>query len=426
MSNSNISGFYRMSIEERLKIVKEFAGLSDEEAAIIGNMGALDPSKADRMVENVIGSIPVTIGVATNFVVNGKDILVPMATEEPSVIAAASNSAKLARETGGFRATSTDPIMIGQIQLTHLKNPDKAMKDLLAHKSELLELANSKDPMLVKLGGGARDIEVRKIETMAGTMLINHLLVNCLDAMGANAVNTMAEAISPSIEEITGGKVYLRIISNLAVHRLAKAEAVFSAESLGGEEVVNAILEAYAFAAADPFRAATHNKGIMNGIDAVILATGNDFRAIEAGAHAYAAYRGGYTPLTHYEKNAEGDIVGSIELPMAVGLIGGATAVHPTAKACVRILGVKSAAELGQIVASVGLAQNFAALRALATEGIQRGHMSLHARNIIVSAAEKMGIKATPELIDKIAPLLIKEKKVRMDRAEELIRELQK
>ncbi|MDD4308227.1 MAG: hydroxymethylglutaryl-CoA reductase, degradative [Thermoplasmata archaeon] len=426
MSNSNISGFYRMSIEERLKIVKEFAGLSDEEAAIIGNMGALDPSKADRMVENVIGSIPVTIGVATNFVVNGKDILVPMATEEPSVIAAASNSAKLARETGGFRATSTDPIMIGQIQLTHLKNPDKAMKDLLAHKSELLELANSKDPMLVKLGGGARDIEVRKIETIAGTMLINHLLVNCLDAMGANAVNTMAEAISPRIEEITGGKVYLRIISNLAVHRLARAEAVFSAESLGGEEVVNAILEAYAFAAADPFRAATHNKGIMNGIDAVILATGNDFRAIEAGAHAYAAYRGGYAPLTNYKKNAKGDIVGTIEMPMAVGLIGGATAVHPTAKACVRILGVKSAAELGHIVASVGLAQNFAALRALATEGIQRGHMSLHARNIIVSAAEKMGIKATPELIDKIAPLLIKEKKVRMDRAEELIRELQK
>jgi hydroxymethylglutaryl-CoA reductase len=268
------------------------------------------------------------------------------------------------------------------------------------------------------------DLEVRKIETKAGTMLINHLIVNCLDAMGANAVNTMAEAISPRIEELTGGKVYLRIISNLAIHRLAKAQAVFSKESLGGDEVVDAILEAYAFAAADPFRAATHNKGIMNGIDAVVLATGNDYRAIEAGAHAYAAYKqGGYTPLTHYEKNDAGDILGTIELPMAVGLIGGATAVHPTAKACVRVLGIKSAAELGQIIASVGLAQNFAALKALATEGIQRGHMSLHARNIIAMAAEKAGIKPTPEMVDKITEILIKEKKVRMDRAEELLRE---
>jgi hydroxymethylglutaryl-CoA reductase len=427
MKTSNISGFYKMSIAERLEIVKKFSGLTDEETILLANMGSLDPAKADRMVENVIGSMPVTIGIATNFLVNGKEVLVPMATEEPSVIAAASNSAKLVRETGGFKATSTEPIMIGQIQLTHVKNPKKAMKEILAHKPELLELANSKDPMLVKLGGGARDLEVRIIESINGTMLINHLLVNCLDAMGANAVNTMAEAISPRIEELTGGKVYLRIISNLAVHRLARAEAVFSKESLGGEDVVNGILEAYAFAAADPFRAATHNKGIMNGIDAVILATGNDFRAIEAGAHAYAAYKqGGYTPLTSYEKDGNGNILGKIELPMAVGLIGGATAVHPTAKACVKILGVKSAAELGQIIASVGLAQNFAALRALATEGIQRGHMSLHARNITAMAAEKMGLKATPELIDKIVPILIKEKKIRMDRAEELIRELQK
>jgi hydroxymethylglutaryl-CoA reductase len=252
------------------------------------------------------------------------------------------------------------------------------------------------------------------------------LLVNCLDAMGANAVNTMAEAISPIIEELTGGKVFLRIISNLAVYRLARAEAVFSKAELGGEEIVDAMLEAYAFAANDPFRCATHNKGIMNGIDAVVLATGNDFRAIEAGAHSYAAYKGGYRPLTSYEKNKNGDLVGRIELPMAVGLIGGATAVHPTAKICVKILGVKSAAELGQIIASVGLAQNFAAMRALATEGIQRGHMSLHARNIIVMAAEKLGMKATPELIDRITPILVKEKKVRIDRAEELIKELQK
>ncbi|MDO9537579.1 MAG: hydroxymethylglutaryl-CoA reductase, degradative [Thermoplasmata archaeon] len=426
MKSSNISGFYKMSIEERLKLVKEYADLSEEEILILSNTGCLDPAKADRMVENVIGTMPVTLGVATNFIVNGKEILVPMATEEPSVIAAASNSAKLVRVTGGFKATTTEPIMIGQIQLTHVEDVEKGKKAILDHKAELLELANSKDPMLIKLGGGARDLEVRIIDTIQGKMLINHLLVNCLDAMGANAVNTMAEAISPRMEELTGGKVYLRILSNLAIHRLARSEAIFSKEALGGEDVVNGILEAYAFAAADPFRAATHNKGIMNGIDAVVLATGNDFRAIEAGAHAYAAWKeGGYTPLTSYEKNANGDIVGTIELPMAVGLIGGATAVHPTAKACVKILGVKSASELAQIIVSVGLAQNFAAMKALATEGIQRGHMSLHARNIVSMAAEKMGIKATTELIDKIVPTLIKERKVRMDRAEELIKELQ-
>ncbi len=426
MTSSNISGFYKMEIDERLKRVKEFADLSDEEVQIISNTGALEPALADRMIENVIGTIPITLGIATNFIVNGKEYLVPMATEEPSVVAAASNSAKVVRETGGFKTSSTEPIMIGQIQLTHVEDVEKGKAAIMGHKAELLELANSKDPMLVKLGGGARDLEVRIIDSINGPMIINHLLVNCLDAMGANAVNTMAEAISPKIEEITGGKVYLRIISNLAVHRLAKAEAIFTKESIGGEDVVKGILEAYAFAAADPFRCATHNKGIMNGIDAVVLATGNDYRAIEAGAHSYAAWKeGGYKPLTHYEKNENGDIVGSIELPMAVGLVGGATAVHPTAKACVRILGIKSAAELGEVIASVGLAQNFAAMRALATEGIQRGHMSLHAKNVVVMAAEKIGIKATPELIDKIVPILVKEKKVRMDRAEELIREMQ-
>ncbi|MCK5024788.1 MAG: hydroxymethylglutaryl-CoA reductase, degradative [Thermoplasmata archaeon] len=426
MTSSNISGFYRMGIDERLKRVQEFAGLSDEETDILSKTGALEPAQADRMIENVIGTMPVTLGVAMNFIVNGKEYLVPMATEEPSVVAAASNSAKFVRKTGGFRTSSTEPIMIGQIQLTHVEDVEKGKAAILEHKAKLLELANSKDPMLVKLGGGARDLEVRIIDSMNGPMIINHLLVNCLDAMGANAVNTMAEAISPMIEELTGGKVYLRIISNLAVHRLARAEAVFSKELLGGEDVVNGILEAYAFAVADPFRCATHNKGIMNGIDAVVLATGNDFRAIESGAHAYAAWKkGGYSPLTHYEKNENGDLIGSIELPMAVGLVGGATAVHPTARACVKILGVKSAAELGEIIASVGLAQNFAALRALATEGIQRGHMSLHAKNVVVMAAEKIGIKANPELIDKIVPILVKEKKVRMDRAEELIKEMQ-
>jgi hydroxymethylglutaryl-CoA reductase len=424
--DSNISGFYKLSIEERLKVIKERTELTDEEVTLLGKTGALAPELADRMIENVIGTMPLTLGIATNFQINGKDYLVPMAIEEPSVVAAASNSAKAARAGGGFKAETTDPIMIGQIQLTHIEDPEKARDQILAAKGEFLEKANSMDPMLVKLGGGARDIEARVIQTEKGPMVIIHILVNCLDAMGANAVNTMAEGISPMIEEMTGGRVYLRIISNLAMHRLAMAKAVFPKDAIGGEDVVDGIIEAYAFAAADPFRCATHNKGIMNGIDAVVIATGNDFRAIEAGAHSYAAYKeGGYKPLTKYWKNENGDLVGRIETPMAVGLIGGATAVHPTAKACVKILGVKTASELAQVIAAVGLAQNFGAMRALATEGIQRGHMSLHARNITVMAAEKLGIKATPELIDQVVPILVRERKVRMDRAEEVIGELQ-
>jgi hydroxymethylglutaryl-CoA reductase len=425
MKSSSISGFYKKSIEERLKIVKEYSDLTDEEAELLGNMGALAPDLADRMIENVVGTLPLTLGIATNFQINGKDYLVPMAIEEPSVVAAASNSAKASRAGGGFRAEDTDPVMIGQIQVTHLDDVEKAKQVIMDNKERLLEKANTMDPMLVKLGGGARDIEVRTIETIKGSMTIVHILVNCLDAMGANAVNTMAEGISPIIEELTGGKVYLRILSNLAVYRLAKVETVFPANAIGGEGVVDGILEAYAFAEADPFRCATHNKGIMNGIDAVVLATGNDFRAIEAGAHSYAAYKqGGYKPLTSYKKNENGDLVGKIEVPMAVGLIGGATAVHPTAKISVKILGVKTASELSQIIAAVGLAQNFGALRALATEGIQRGHMSLHARNIAVMAAEKQGVEATPELIDKVVTILVEEKKVRIDRAEEVIQEL--
>jgi len=426
MTNSNISGFYKMGIDERVKIVKEQANLTDEEANILSNTGALKPALADRMIENMIGVMPITLGIATNFIINGRDILIPMATEEPSVIAAASNIAKIARVTGGFKTSTTEQIVIGQIQLTHVEDVHKSKAAILEHKAEILEMANSDHPSMIKRGGGAKDLDVRIIDTINGPMIITHLLVDCQDAMGANAVDSMAEVISPKIEEITGGRVYLRILSNLAIHRLARAEAVFSKEVLGGEDVVDGMLEAYAFAEADPFRAATHNKGIMNGIDAVVLATGNDYRAIEAGAHSYAAWKGGrYSPLTHYEKNTDGDLVGTIELPMAVGLVGGATAVHPTAKACVKILGVKRASELGGIIAAVGLAQNVGAMKALATEGIQRGHMSLHAKNVVVMAAENMGIKATPELIDMIVPILIQEKKVRMSRAEELIGEMQ-
>jgi len=417
--SSEISGFYKKSAEDRWKIVQEFGGLSDDEVRTLGDTGALKFDQVDRMIENVVGTIPVPLGIAVNFRINEKDYLVPMAIEEPSVVAAASNAARMARPKGGFAASTSGPIMIGQIQLTHVPDPHSARLAVLHAREEILRRANEKDPILVKLGGGAKDVEVRVIATHRGPMVVTHLVVDTRDAMGANAVNTMAEAVAPYLEEITGGRVYLRIISNLAVKRLARARAVFANDAIGGPEVIEGILEAYAFAEADPFRCATHNKGIMNGIDAVVIATGNDFRAIEAGAHAYAAWKGGgYHSLTTWEKNSAGDLVGTIELPIAVGLVGGATAVHPTARACVKLLGVKTAQELAEVIASVGLAQNFAALRALATEGIQRGHMSLHARNIAAT------IGAVGGEIDRVAEILVQERKVRMDRAKEVLEEI--
>ncbi len=417
--SSRIEGFYKLPIPERVRIVKDFGGLTDDEARALTGAG-VDPSIPDRMVENAVGAFPLPLGIATNFTINGKDYLVPMAIEEPSVVAAASNAAKMARGKGGFTTRSTDPVMIGQVQVTGVTDPEGARTRLLARKDDLLRLANAQDPMLIKLGGGARDVEVRIIKTLEGTNVVVHLLVDVRDAMGANAVNTMAEATAPLIEEISGGRVYLRILSNLAVHRLARAQAVWSKEAIGGSDVVEGVIEAYLFAEADPFRCATHNKGVMNGIDAVILATGNDTRAIEAGAHSYAARAGAYKPLTKFERTTEGDLLGSIELPMAVGLVGGATKVHPTAKACVKLLGVKTAGELGEIVAAVGLAQNFAALRALATVGIQRGHMTLHAKNIVMS------VGCPPELVDEVVRIIVAEKKIRMDRAQEVISELKR
>lgn len=412
---SKISGFYKLNPQQRLSAVKEFAGLSDEEVSIISATGALKYEQVDRMVENVIGIMPVPLGVAVNFLINGKDYLIPMAIEEPSVIAAASNAAKMARAKGGFTTSSTGPVMRGLIQVTGIKDPYSARFAVLAEKGKIMELANAVDPILVKFGGGCKDVEAYVKDTPHGYILVVHLIVDCRDAMGANAVNTMAETVAPFVEKVTGGKVYLRIISNLADKRLMRARAVFSKEAIGGEDVVDAIVKAYEFALVDPYRAATHNKGIMNGISAVTLATGNDTRAIEAGAHAYASISGAYRPLTVYEKNADGDLVGTIELPLAVGLVGGATASHPTAKANVKILGVKTASELGEVMAAVGLAQNFAALRALATEGIQRGHMQLHSRNVAIQAG------ATGDLIDKVAEAMVKEKKVRADRAKELL-----
>ena len=418
--SSTISGFYKLAPKERLAIVKDFAGLTDDEVHLLENTGSLSMELADHMVENVIGAFPEPLGVGVNFQVNGQDYLIPMATEEPSVIAAASYAAKMVRDGGGFHSSSTTPVMIGQIQVVKLKDAKLARKQVLDAKAQLLKRANDQDPVLNSFGGGAKDLDARVIDTTMGQMLIVHLFVDCRDAMGANAVNTMAEAVAPQIEELTGGHVYLRIISNLATKRLAKAWCTVSKESLGGEAVVDGIAYASAFAAADPYRAATHNKGAMNGIIAVVLATGNDHRAIEAGAHAYAALNGAYTSLSKWTKNAKGDLEGTIELPMAVGLIGGAVKTHPIARIAMKILGVKSANEFAEVLAAVGLAQNLAALRALASEGIQRGHMSLHARNIAVTAGAK------DEMVDLVAERMVKERKVRVDRAKEILEELRK
>jgi hydroxymethylglutaryl-CoA reductase len=416
--SSAVSSFYKLSPKERLSFIREFADLSEEECSVLQNTGSLPLDVADRMIENVVGAIPIPLGIAVNFFINKRDYLIPMAIEEPSVVAAASYAAKMARDGGGFHTSSTPPIMIGQIQTVGIKDPYAAKLKVLEAEAEILKKANDQDPLLTSVGGGAKYLEAKVIQTTRGPMLITELHVDCRDAMGANAVNTMAEAVAPLIENITGGHVYSRIISNLATKRLARARCVIPKESVGGEEIVEGIINTYAFAAADPYRAATHNKGVLNGITAVVLATGNDHRAIEAGAHAYAALKGQYTSLSTWEKNENGDLVGSIELPMAVGLIGGAVRTHPTAKVAVKILGVKTASEFAEVLAAVGLAQNLGALRALATEGIQRGHMSLHARNIAVAAG------ATGELIDQVAERMVKERKIRMDRAKELINEL--
>ena len=412
-----VSGFYKMSPKERLDFVKEFADLSDEECALLRNTGSLPLDLADRMIENVVGATPVPLGIAVNFLINKRDYLIPMAIEEPSVVAAASYAAKMARQGGGFYTSSTPPVMIGQIQAVGIKDPYAARMRVIQAKEEILKKANSQDPMLVSVGGGAKDLDAKLIETTEGPMLITELHVDCRDAMGANAVNTMAEAVAPIIERITGGRVYLRIISNLATKRLARAWCVVPKEAVGGEEAIDGIVNAYSFAAADPYRAATHNKGILNGTIAVVIATCNDHRAIEAGAHSYAARSGRYTTLSMWEKNEDGNLVGSVEMPMAVGLIGGAVRTHPIAKIALKILGVKTANEFSEILAAVGLAQNLGALRALAHEGIQRGHMSLHARNIAVAAG------ATGELIDLVAEKMVEERKIRMDRAKELIEE---
>jgi hydroxymethylglutaryl-CoA reductase len=413
---SKVSGFYKFPIEKRVEFVKKFSELNDEETTLFSS--SLDMGIADRMIENVLGNFEFPLGIAVNFKINGKDYLVPMATEESSVVAAASNAAKIARIKGGFNTECTDPLMIGQIQILHINDVVGAAQKIMSKKKEILHLANEQDKILVKFGGGAKDLEVRILDSPIGKMIVTHIVVDVRDAMGANAVNTMCEALAPILEEITGGKVRLKILSNLADKRTVKSKAVFDKEKIGGEKVVDAFLESYNLAAIDPYRAATHNKGIMNGIDALIIATGNDFRAIEAGAHAYASRNGQYTSLSRYYKDNNGDLVGELELPMAVGIVGGAGNIHPKARLCKKILGINTARELAEVVVSLGLAQNFAAVFALSTVGIQKGHMSLHAKNIAVMAG------ATGDEIEKIANQMVKEGKIKLDRAEEILKEI--
>jgi hydroxymethylglutaryl-CoA reductase len=411
---SRIPGFYKLSLKERVHIIKEFAELSSEDVdVLLGSAGSLTLELADRMIENVVGAFPVPLGIAVNFLINGRDYLIPMAIEEPSVVAAASNGAKMARAKGGFFTSSTEPIMIGQVQLVDVSNPEKARQAILAAKEEILNKANEGHRTI-----NAKDLNVKIVSASSGPMVITELHVDCKDAMGANVVDSMAEAVAPLIERLTGGRVYLRIVSNLATKRLARAWTTVPKEAVGGEEVVDGIAEAYAFAAADPYRAATHNKGIMNGVTALVLATGNDVRAVEAGAHAYAALSGQYRPLSSWRKTENGDLYGEIELPLAVGIIGGATKAHPIARVVLKILGVKSARELAEVATAVGLAQNLAALRALAHEGIQRGHMKLHARSLAMSVGAK------GRLVDIIVQRMIEEGNIKMSRAKELLEEL--
>ena len=431
MNNSRIPGFYHLPLDERLDKLAEAAGLSRGDISALMASNGLRDDQADNMVENAVGIFGLPLGIGLNFVVNGKAVLVPMAIEESSVVAGASFMAKLAGLGGGFTAVTSAPEMIGQMQVLEVKDLMNASMNLYDHKAELLAEADAADPILKKLGGGARDLEVRIIEdSPIGPFLVVHLIYDVQDAMGANAVNTACEKLAQRVEEITGGRVHLKILSNLADQRLAKASCTIPLAELAftnvdgqtytGEQVRDGVIQAWAFAAVDPYRAATHNKGIMNGVDAVVIATGNDWRAVEAGAHSFAARSGRYTSLSNWGKDAEGNLIGELEMPMAVGIIGGATKVHPTAKAALKLMGVQTAAELAGVIVSVGLAQNLAALRALATEGIQRGHMSLHARQIAIAAG------AMGDQIEKVAAQMVAEKMVRMDQAEEILKKIKK
>ncbi len=420
------SKFYELPRPDRLKRLSEESGLSLDELIALDGIHGLTPEQADHMVENSVGVFSLPLGIARNFIINGRDVLIPMAIEEPSVIAGASFMARLAQAGGGFHAETTPPEMIGQLQVLDLNNLAEAKEKILSHRDELLEMAGKVDPVLSRFGGGARDLIVREIDSSPiGAFLVVHLIYDVRDAMGANAVNTALEHLAPRVAEVCGGRVHLRILSNLADRRLARATLTIPLYQLGfdmfsPEAVRDGIIEAWAFAAADPYRAATHNKGIMNGIDAVLIATGNDWRAVEAGAHAYAAREGRYTSLSRWGKDNEGNLTGSIEMPMAVGIIGGATRVHPAVQAALKLMKITTAAELAEIIVSVGLAQNLAALRALATEGIQRGHMGLHARQVALAAG------AVGDEVERLAQQMVKENSIRSDRAAQILSEWRK
>lgn len=422
--SSRLPGFYQRSLAERAAMVAQWAGLDRDDQAVLLGLAGLNASQAEHMIENVVGIYALPFGIATNFLINGMDYLVPMVVEEPSIVAGVSYAAKLARGGGGFITTADDPVMIGQIQVLDVDNVYAAAGRVWEAREGLLEEANCCDRVMVELGGGARGIELRPFpETPAGPMLVVHLLFDVRDAMGANAINTTCERLAPLIETITGGRVNLRILSNLADRRKATASCTIPVDALSagdmtGDEVARAIIEAAAFAAVDPYRAATHNKGVMNGMDAVAIATGNDWRALEAGAHAWAARGGRYGSMTDWRLDDQGDLRGRLELPVAVGTVGGATRVHPVARVALKILGVQAAAELAQVMVAVGLAQNLAAIRALATEGIQRGHMSLHAKQMALAAG------ASEQEVALVAQRMVDEGRITTERAAELLREL--
>lgn len=415
--SSRLPGFYRLPLEERVAIVGEWAGLNAAERVLLLEQG-LPATQANHMVENAVGTFSLPLGIAANFLINGRDYLIPMVIEEPSVVAAVSSAAKLVRAGGGFETETTEPVMIGQVQVLDIPDMGAAVAVLQANEAELSELANACSQSIVRRGGGMRGVEIRPFyDSPVGPMLVVHLLYDCRDAMGANAINTAAEAVAPLIAELTGGRVHLRILSNLSDRRLATARCRIPAAAFENGEVPRLIEEANAFAVVDPYRATTHNKGIMNGVDAVCIATGNDWRAIEAGAHAYAARSGTYRALTDWYVEENGDLFGSLTLPLAVGIVGGATKVHPTAKVALKILGVESAAELARIMVAVGLAQNLAAIKALATVGIQKGHMRLHARQVALAAG------AAEDQVEYLARQLARENNIRVSRAKEILQD---
>jgi hydroxymethylglutaryl-CoA reductase len=417
---SSISGFYKKSVTERRQLVQAWANLSDDAVTQL-QRGGLTDEQANHMIENVIGVYGLPFAVATNFVIDDVDYLIPIAIEEPSVVAALSNAGKMFREGGGFKTHSDEPIMIGQIQVLELKNIPEAVAQLRSTEAELLAEINAIGGSITKYGGGAKAFEYRTLEhPTVGQMLVIHLLYDTRDAMGANTINTAAEFIAPRIEQITGGRVNLRILSNLTDRRKAYAQgrvpaSLLAREGINGVEAARRIVEAAALAEVDPYRAATHNKGIMNGIDGIIIATGNDWRAVEAGAHAYAARDGTYRSLTRWWQDETGDLWGAIELPLAVGVVGGATKVHPTAQIALQILGQPNARRLAEITAAVGLAQNFGALRALALEGIQSGHMRMHAKQLAVAAG------ASSDQVESITEALIASGSIRLEKAKELV-----